>query len=162
MVIAVDQRRISTAQRMDAALVRHPRLPRRHWLGEVLADVAAGTHSVLEREYLVRVERAHGLPAACRQLRSVGGSVRYADAAYLDLDVEVELDGRFVHDTAAQRQRDMERDLDAVVAGRTTVRLGWGQVFGSACRTAAQIGALLMAKGWAGRPVPCGPGCLVS
>jgi len=146
---------------MDAALSRHPRLPSRGWLAEVLADVAVGTHSVLEREYLARVERAHGLPRATRQLRAVGESVRYADAAYPEHDLELELDGRFVHDTAAQRHRDLDRDLDVAASGRTTVRLGWGQVFGDACRTADRIGRLLALRGWSGRPIPCGPGCPV-
>ena len=105
------QRRLTTADRMLVALDRHPRLPRRRWLAEVLHDVAAGSHSVLERQYYAKVERAHCLPVAHRQCRTTGARVRYSDASYPDQGVDVELDGRLVHDTAEQRHDDLERDL---------------------------------------------------
>ena len=40
-------------------------------MANVLADLAAGTASVLERQYLRTVERAHRLPRAQRQVRAV-------------------------------------------------------------------------------------------
>ena len=124
----------------------------------MLRDVAHGTCSVLEHGYLHRVERAHGLPRAERQLRghaSVG--VVYRDADYGR--VVIELDGRLFHDSTEQRDLDFERDLDVAVEGRTAARLSWGQVFGRPCSTAGKVGALLQRHGWRGSPCRCGPEC---
>jgi hypothetical protein len=83
---------------------------------------------VLEHGYLTKVERPHQLPVAERQTR-LGSTlgVIYRDARYETF--EVELDGRLFHSGVEQRDRDLDRDLDAAVDGRSTVRLGYGQVF---------------------------------
>lgn len=52
----------------------------------------------------------------------------------------------------------MERDLDAALDLEDTVRLGYGQVLGRPCRTAAKLGRLLRLRGWAGAATPC-PDC---
>ena len=50
----------------------------------MLADLEDGQCSNLERIYVHRVERAHGLPAGARQVRSrVGESWTYRDVEYL-------------------------------------------------------------------------------
>lgn len=151
------QGRHTTAARMQEALGRRTRAPRRAFLEAVLADVAHGSCSVLEREYLERVERPHGLPPGRRQLRAgTLSGVVYRDNALGE--VLVELDGRLFHDTAEQRDRDHERDLDAAVEGRGTVRLTWGQVVERPCSTAAKLSIILIRAGWApGRP--CGSAC---
>ncbi len=64
----------------------------------------------------------------------------YRDVTYDDLDLE--LDGRLYHDNVEQRDRDLDRDLDAAVAQRTAVRLGYGQVVDRPCRTAGRGGAV--------------------
>jgi hypothetical protein len=105
----------------------------------VLADAvqsrrttAEGTCSVLEHAYLHRVERPHGLPRPQRQERGVTTTgIVYRDLEYGTLIVE--LDGRLFHNTAGQRDKDFERDLDAAVEGRDTRRLSWGQVFAHPC-----------------------------
>ena len=120
--------------------------PRRSWLQGALADVAAGTCSVLEHGFLTRVERPHRLPRADRQRpdRASQGVV-YRDADYGPLLVE--LDGRLFHDSATARDADLERDLDAAVDGRGSLRLGWGQVFGRPCATAAKLAAIMRSRG---------------
>lgn len=151
------QSRHTTAVRMQESLARRARAPRRLFLEAVLSDVARGACSVLEHEYVTRVARPHGLPSGQRQVRvgTVSGVV-YRDTAVGEQLVE--LDGRLFHDTAEQRDRDFERDLDAAVAGQGTVRLTWGQVVGRPCATAAKLSALFERAGWpAGRP--CGLGC---
>ncbi len=156
------QGRSTTADRLLAALEGRARLRRRLWLREVLQDVAAGSCSVLERGYLQRVERQHGLPGPERQLprRTDRGSI-YRDVDYEQFGLVVELDGRLFHDTAAQRDLDLDRDLDALLEQRLTVRLGWGQVYDRPCRTAVRLGALLRERGWVGLPRPCGSECAV-
>jgi hypothetical protein len=156
---AVQSRR-TTAKRVLAVLDGRPRTPRRRWVREVLSDIAEGTCSVLEHGYLTQVERPHALPPAERQRRDTATlGVVYRDVAYASLVVE--LDGRQFHDNATQRDRDLDRDHDAIVGGQTTVRLGYGQVFDRPCSTAARVAALLQGRGWSGVPTPCGPDCAV-
>lgn len=148
---AVQARRTS-AVRVAAALAGRERVPRRAFLREVLEDVGAGTGSVLEREYLKVVERAHVLPRGIRQVRD-GSAVR--DVVYEEQRLVVELDGRDFHDGSERRAADLERDLAAAVRGFETVRLGWAQVFGHPCETTSKVAALLAQRGWTGRPVAC-------
>jgi len=153
------QQRRTTALRLIGALDAHGRIARRAWLSDVLHDIAEGTCSVLEHGYLQQVERAHGLPPASRQQSPDTGPRVYRDVLYAEYDQAVELDGRLFHDSADDRDADLDRDLDAAVARLGTVRLGWGQVFGRPCRTAARIAGLLQVRGWRGSPTPCGPKC---
>ena len=158
VLAAACQSRRTTARRLAEAVAARSRVRHRAWLLAVLDDVAEGTCSVLEHGYLTRVERPHGLPRPVRQVRSgTTTGVVYRDADYGQLIIE--LDGRLFHDSAAQRDRDFERDLDAAVGGQDTRRLSWGQVFDRGCSTAGKVGALLMARGWQGRPHPCGSEC---
>ncbi|MFL0241560.1 type IV toxin-antitoxin system AbiEi family antitoxin domain-containing protein [Mycobacterium sp. SMC-17] len=153
------QSRRTTAQRLLAALDGRQRIPRRRWLRAVLVDIADGTCSVLEHRYLNRVERAHGLPRPSRQTKSSSSSgVRYRDIEYGQRLI-VELDGRLFHDSVAARNNDFERDLDAAVDGRSTVRLSYQQVFDRPCQTAAKIAQILRRRGIAVVGHPCGPAC---
>jgi very-short-patch-repair endonuclease len=155
----VVQSRRTTASRLLEALARRERISRRAWLEAVLDDVATGTCSVLEHGYLHRVERAHGLSAARRQVRDrLGAGTVYRDVLYAP-GVIVELDGRLFHDTTTQRDRDFDRDLDTAADGLTTVRVSWGQVFDRPCWTTARIERVLIRSGWSGRARPCGPQC---
>lgn len=151
------QGRHTTAVRMQRALTARTRAPRRDFLDAVLCDVAEGTCSVLEHAFLTRVERPHGLPRADRQLRAgTATGIVYRDAVLGERVIE--LDGRLWHDTAEQRDKDFERDLDAAVDGLDTVRLTWGQVVGRPCSTATKLSVLLERDGWPpGRA--CGVGC---
>lgn len=154
------QRRRTTARRLLTTVAARRRVPRRAWLEGVLTDVDAGTCSVLEHGFLANVERPHKLPRAHRQraVRSMQGLV-YRDADYGPLLVE--LDGRLFHDSPRARDRDLERDLEAAVSGRETLRLGWGQVFRRPCATAAKLAAVMQHHGVVVDPTPCGPGCPV-
>lgn len=132
---------------------------RERWLRGVLADVAAGTCSVLEYGYLTRVKRPHGLPVAQRQVAGVSATgLVCRDNVVLGLYLE--LDGRLWHDSPADRDRDFERDLDAAVAGHDTGQT-WGQVCRRPCATALKVGRLLQQRGWTGSPRPCGSSCEV-
>lgn len=58
------QSRRTTAPRLQVAPSGRSRIARRQLLGQVIADVGGGACSVLERGYLTKVERPHGLPVA--------------------------------------------------------------------------------------------------
>jgi hypothetical protein len=154
------QARRTTARHIRVALGERDRIGRRAWLASVLNDIAEGTCSALEHAYLTRVERAHDLPRAARQ--APGSSDRgaiYRDVTYERFGLFVELDGRLFHDSALGRDADLDRDLEAAVAGRRTVRLGWGQVVERPCWTTLRVAVLLRAGGWDGSPTACAPGC---
>lgn len=156
--------RRTTAVRLLARIDEMSRLRRRSWLRSVINDVADGTCSVLEHAYLTRVERPHGLPRGLRQVVALdaGGRRMFRDVVYGGSRPRwrqiVELDGRLGHDSTAARDRDMERDLDAALDLEDTVRLGYGQVLGRPCSTAAKLGRLLQLRGWNGAPTRC-PSC---
>jgi hypothetical protein len=158
--------RRSTPARLLAAARSRSRLPRRHLLQAVLADAASGCSSVLEMEFLRRVARPHGLPTGDRQAREeTGGVVRptsahvvYRDVDHPELKQIIELDGQLGHTTTSERDADFERDLDAAVDGRGTLRLGWGQVYVRRCSTAAKLYVVLRRLGRGGEFQRC-PRC---
>jgi len=152
---------LTTSGRVMETLDQLVRLPHRAFLREVLQDVGSGAHSVLERRYLVHVERAHGLPHGERQHRAAGpdGTV-FRDVRYPGQRTLVELDGAFGHRDARDRWADLQRDLHAAISGAITLRAGWAQVL-EPCRLAIVVAQVLQQRGWAGEPYPCGPGCPV-
>ena len=157
------QSRRTAPARLIEVVADRGKISQRLLLNEVLTDIAGGTCSVLEHEFLHRVERPHALPAPSRQrLRVAPGVTALHDLEYVSLGLVVELDGRLFHDTATQRDRDLERDLAAAVAGANTVRLGWGQVLDRPCLTAARLAQVLRRHGWTGSPSPCGPACALA
>jgi hypothetical protein len=160
---AVVGSRATTADRLRQALEARGRIRRRRLLTELVADLAAGTHSVLEHGFLTRVVRPHGLPEpSVRQGPRAGrAGVEYRDAEYVELGTVVELDSRW-HDNERAADRDTDRDLDDLAAGRLAVRLRYRQVFGTPCATAVRLGAVFRVRGWSGRPVGCSPTCEVS
>lgn len=152
---------LTTPTRLLGVIARLPRLPRRAMLGEVLADVEAGTRSVLEHRYLHDVERAHALPEGVRQLREVTVSgIVQRDIRYAAQRTLVELDGAFGHRDAVDRWTDLQRDLDAALADHLTLRPGWAQVL-EPCRLAVVVATVLRRRGWRGQPRSCGPQCLL-
>ncbi|WP_051198216.1 hypothetical protein [Gordonia shandongensis] len=156
----VVQERLTTPDRLLAALASRRRTGRRDFIGAVLADVRDGTCSVLEHRYLVDVERPHGLPTSVRQTPTGVGRRGFRDVEYPEWGLIVELDGRAHHDDAAARDADLERDLDAMVfAGKPSIRLGWGQAVDRPCRTAGKVATILGALGWRGTAVRCSPQC---
>ena len=152
---------VTTPGRLADVIAARRRLPRRALLLEVLADVAEGAESPLERRYLRDVERAHGLPRGERQVRELVRSTHdgqwrlvIRDVRYAPQRALVELDGRVGHTAALDRWADLGRDLAAAVDGDVTLRAGWQQVL-DPCRLALLVSRVLQARGWGGRPRPC-------
>lgn len=119
---AVGTRR-TTAERLRERLEDRPRVPIDAGSGASWPTSATAPTRPLEHGYLTNVERAHGLPAARRQVRHVGDdSVRYSDVEVRR--VVIELDGRAFHGSAHQRDLDLDRDLESAVSARIALRLG--------------------------------------
>lgn len=161
LVLDACRQRRTTPQRLLDELHRLRSLPRGEFLAQVLRDAGAGVESLLELTYLRKVERAHGLPAASRQVVVTrdGITVR-RDAEYEDYGLIVELDGRTGHEDTASRWRDMTRDNTALMEAKQTLRFGY-QLMGDPCAAAAQVATVLHLRGWPGSPTPCSSTCSV-
>ena len=154
-------RRLTTEDKLRAAMAARGRLRWRGLLAPVLADPVGGLHSVLELRYYRDVERAHCLPRACRQARVIRGRrAEYRDAFYSRYRLVVELDGRLAHRDDA-RWRDIRRDNAAAADGGITLRYGWSDVTTLPCRTAGEVARVLVRRGWIGRPKLCSADCSV-
>ncbi|WP_433166935.1 hypothetical protein [Kribbella sp. CA-247076] len=117
------------------ALADRPRLRYRHLLRPIVADVAAGSHSLLELRYLRDVERRHELPTGVRQ-RPVENE--FTDVLYQGFGLVVELDGR-LHLVPRTRWRDLDRDNRATLRAEATLRYGWLDVTSRPCEAAVQV-----------------------
>jgi Transcriptional regulator, AbiEi antitoxin len=154
--------RLTTPDRLGAAMTSRARMRWRQALTAALDDIAGGAHSVLELRYVSRVERPHHLPQAQRQVRVVRGRrTEYKDMLYAEFGVGVETDGAVAHPLDA-RWRDQHRDNAAAVDGIVTLRYSWADVTQRPCGVAAQVAAVLRQRGWRGIPRPCGPNCPIS
>lgn len=138
------------------------RLPQRRLLNDVLADVADGVESPLERRYRRTVEVRHGLPRASLQVQErVAGRWIRADAVYDGFGVRSELDGALAH-PEGRTDADTWRDNAVLLErGDVTLRYRWRHVAVTPCHVAAQVEAALRAGGWRGRGRPCRRGCPV-
>ncbi|WP_255491690.1 hypothetical protein [Actinotalea sp. JY-7876] len=146
-----------------AALDRRGRSARSALLRDLLCEVGDGVESPLERRYRRDVERRHGLPKACLQVRHrLDGSWVRADVVYEKYALRVELDGRLAH-PGGRTDADTWRD-NAVLLERAelTLRYRWAHVAVTPCRTTLQVEAGLRAGGWSGTARPCGPTCTVA
>ncbi|MBO0867590.1 MAG: hypothetical protein J2P15_03410 [Micromonosporaceae bacterium] len=149
-------RRLTTADRLAAALRARGRMRWRREIRAILGDIEAGAQSPLELAYLRSVERPHGLPRGERQARRARrGGWYYDDVHYAALGVLVELDGRLGHPADA-RFRDLRRDNAAIELGAAVLRYGWADVVHRPCQVAAQVATVLQGRGWPGELRHCG------
>jgi hypothetical protein len=152
-------KRLTTDERLSAALKLRKKMRWRARLEDVLAAAGDGIHSVLEYRYLRDVERAHGLPRSRHQVRMVvDGKVVSGDDNYQEYNHAVELDGRLAH-PEEERRRDRDRDNQAGADGILTTRYDWQDIRGRPCETALLQARILRRRGWRGRPRPCSAGC---
>ncbi|RZT20564.1 hypothetical protein EV649_3711 [Kribbella sp. VKM Ac-2569] len=163
LLLDVCRQRASTPERLLAELDSLTRLPARQMLRRIVLDAADGVQSFLEQVYLRRVERAHALPTAERQVRveSTDGSgrrVRYRDVLYSPYGLVIELDGHAGHSDSESRWRDMRRDNSTAMSGQLTLRFGY-RLVDEPCLAAAQVASALRLRGWTGTARACSTGC---
>lgn len=157
-VTSACERKLTTPERLAAALGARRKIRWRPMLESMLTDVASGAESPLELRHLRVVERAHGLPPGRRQRRVGGRRVIWVDVDHDDFDLRIELDGRIGH-TGDGWFRDRRRDNRTTTEGRATLRYGHADVFGDPCGVAAEQAQVLAARGWTGSLRRCGDGC---
>jgi hypothetical protein len=153
-------RRLTGEIPLRAAMNSRKKLRWRSRLDDLVTAAAGGTHSVLEYHYDGDVERAHGLPAAMRQVpfTKPDGRRGYRDRYYREFGLVIELDGKRAHPDQRGAQ-DRQRDNAATALGGSTLRYDWNDVTRDPCATAAQVAEALRARGWTGRLKPCSRSC---
>ncbi len=151
----------TTPDRICRTLSRRARIAGRPLIEGMLEDLRTGACSVLERGYVYRVERPHGLPRASRQHPSLATGSRTAqDVRYKRYGLVVELNGRFIHDRPESWDSDARRDLaELATSDAVTARVTYGLVFREQCATAGWIGAILRRRGWDGGTLQRCPRC---
>jgi hypothetical protein len=153
--------RHTTPERILATMEARKKLRWRPEFAEALGDRARGVHSGLEYRYLRDVECRHGLPTAVRQARVVRDRrIQYRDVLYEEYGVAVEVDGAAAH-PPENRWLDTHRDNAAAADGVVTLRYGWADIATRPCAVAAEVGAVLLWRGWPGALRRCGPRCRV-
>ena len=85
----------------------------------------------------------------------------YRDVLYEEYLVAVEVDGAIAH-PAEDKWLQARRDNAAAADGTITLRYSWADIVTRPCEVAAEIGAVLLGRGWPGGPRRCGPACGIS
>jgi hypothetical protein len=143
-------RRLTTAERLLAALRARRRFRWRHAIELALGYAEGGALSVLELRYVRGVEHPHGIPTAQRQVRvrQATGN-RYLDNLYQEHRACVEIDGAAAHPEDEQ-WRDKNRDRWNSVHERIeTIRIGVPDLWTdqAQCETAADVATWLTGRG---------------
>lgn len=122
----------------------------RRVVDEAVETLTTGVHSVLEAEFVIRVERPFGLPTPTRQAPVVvDGVTRYEDLVYENAGgrLIVRLDGKRFHLADEVRFRDRRRDNAAELAGDRRLVYGWEDVTQAAEGVAREILTILTRMG---------------
>ncbi|MGI5182003.1 DUF559 domain-containing protein [Dactylosporangium sp. CA-152071] len=121
-IVAVN-RRMTTPDRLMAALDRAPRIGGRRGLARLVELLQAGCRSQLELWGYQRVFAGAGFEGLRWQAPvRVGGHTVYLDAFDPRTGVDFELDGTEFHAGLADRERDLRRDTALQAEGLTVVR----------------------------------------
>jgi hypothetical protein len=150
-------RRLTTADRLLAALKDRPKFRWRHDIELALGYAMGGALSLLEFRYVRGVEEPHGLPTAMRQVRvrQATGN-RYLDNYYEQYRACIEIDGTAAH-REDEQWRDKNRDRwNSVHEHIETIRIGVPDLLNQQrqCETAADVTMWLSSRG-----TPIGHSC---
>lgn len=165
--------RLTTPERLLAALDKRKRFAGRREVQLMLGFAAEGIVSWLELEWAIGVERPHGIPPARRQVRVMQATgSKYLDNLYEKYRVCVELDGKAAHPASEQRRDDARDRWNLVREKIVTMRFKVPDLSDQArkCLAAAQLVTALndhAAQGAEPGEIrsrighPCGPQCPV-
>jgi hypothetical protein len=154
---------LAAAHRVPASLIERAielRRPRRYLrpLRDATGLLRDGVGSVLEADWALDVERAHGLPAPHRQVPVVVEGRRCADDLLYAMpggELVVRLDGWRYHADSRTARRDRARDNAAELAHRARMVFGWEEVHRHPCAAASLVARRLTELGWSGEFVRC-------
>ncbi|MFI6781357.1 DUF559 domain-containing protein [Micromonospora sp. NPDC050276] len=144
--------RLTTPQRLTAALAEVPRMPDRAALSDVLDRLAAGCRSPLEIWGHDHVFTGPGMPTFTRQKRvRVGVRTIYLDMFAETERVDIELDGATSHSDPAEREIDLRRDALLATMGILVVRFSHRRLTADPAQVRQETLAILANRA---RPAP--------
>jgi len=150
--------RTSAAGLGRAIELRRPRRYRRA-LEDAVALLRDGVGSILETDWALDVEGAHGLPTPTRQFHVVVEGRRLAEDLLYAMphgELLVRLDGWRYHADSRTARTDRARDNAAELAHRARMVFGWEEVHHDPCTTATTVGTRLVELGWESSVQRCG------
>lgn len=122
--------RLTTPQRIAAALATAPKLADRAALRGLLDRLAAGCRSPLEIWGHDHIFVGPGMPPFQRQVRvRLGGRIIYLDLFAEAEPVDIELDGATTHADPREREIDLRRDALLAARGVLVVRFSHRRLF---------------------------------
>lgn len=143
------QQRLVTAEQCCVVMERVRRHRFRHTLALVLADIAGGSHSLNELDFL-RFCRREGLPEPARQvLRKGPDGRRYLDAEWTAYGVKVEVQGAG-HGELLQALEDDLRLIDLACEPGAAVSVSVLSLRTNPAMVARALRRLLVSRGWSG------------
>ncbi|MEV4825437.1 DUF559 domain-containing protein [Micromonospora sp. NPDC049274] len=150
IIAAGFQQRLVAGDDLHHVLGRLPRAHRRQLIHRTAVDVAGGSHSLAELEFLDLIRRA-GLPEPSRQAvrRDAAGRRRYLDAWFEKWRVHVEIDGG-QHLDPRTAWADMRRQNDLWLEGDRVLRFPAWAIRADAAEVVRQLRTALEAAGWPG------------
>ncbi|MEJ2888029.1 hypothetical protein [Actinomycetospora aeridis] len=139
------------AERLEEAL--ELRRPRRYLrpLRDAVTLLRDGVGSLMEADWALDVEQAHGLPAPQRQVRVIVEGRHLAEDLLYAMplgDLLVRLDGWRYHANTRTARRDRARDNAAELAHRARMVFGWEETRHAPCEAAVLVGTRLTELGW--------------
>nr|MDT0662785.1 DUF559 domain-containing protein [Micromonospora sp. DSM 115978] len=139
--------RLTTPDRIGAAMVGLPRLTGRAELRTLLDRLAAGCRSELEIWGHDQVFTGPGMPPLRRQVRiKVSGRTFYLDVYAEHERVDFELDGATTHGDPAQREHDLRRDALLATVGILVVRYAHRRLVHEPDKVRREILAILASR----------------
>ncbi|WP_225854459.1 DUF559 domain-containing protein [Micromonospora sp. ALFpr18c] len=139
--------RLTTPQRLVAALGEVPRLIDRPALRALVDRLAAGCRSPLEIWGHDHVFTGPGMPAFTRQARvRVGGRTIYLDMFAEAERVDIELDGATSHGDPTEREIDLRRDALLATKGILVVRFSHRRLLADPAQVRQETLAILASR----------------
>ena len=150
LVLAMSvQQRITTPEALAEAFSAVRRHRRRTFIGQILADLSKGAHSIGELEF-ARLCRQVGLPEPDRQVRRRRpDGVFHLDSGWSAYNVVVEIEGLH-HLEAAQALADASRQNELTISNDRVLRIPVIGLRISPDHYMTQVARLLRAGGWRG------------
>lgn len=147
--------RLTTAERVSAALTEVPKLTGRAELRVLLDRLAIGCRSALEIWGHDHVFTGPGMPPFQRQVRvRVGGRTAYLDVYAERERVDFELDGAASHGHPGQREIDLRRDALLATLGILVVRFAHRRLVHEIEEVRREVLAILASRRTAAATLP--------
>ncbi|MFC5926363.1 DUF559 domain-containing protein [Micromonospora vulcania] len=139
--------RLTTPQRLIAAVAEVPQLTERTALRELVDRLAAGCRSPLEIWGHDHVFTGPGMPAFTRQARvRVGARTSYLDLFAEAERVNIELDGATSHGDPSEREIDLRRDALLATLGILVVRFSHRRLLADPAQVRRETLAILATR----------------